>query len=348
MVHPHTKVAADVAVSLIGKNFRFAVFRSIESAGAEWDAAAPVHNLFLQRRYLTVMEHQPPLGMRFSYIVFYQGDDPIGVCLCQIKHFSAENNIKSEQTEEKDPCFFTALGKWLRKQVASRVAGDILIIGNMLLSGEHAFYFKPNTISTSDSMALLENAANAVIAMFEREGTKMPVILIKDLPADNKTQATALAQKSFVEFDIQPCMTLDLPFKDFDAYLEAMSTKYRTRAKRAFKKAQDLEKRELGLLEIQRELPRLYQLYREIARNAGFNMVDLNDEYLLALKRDLGDCFQLYAYYYQDELVAFYTTIYNNGELEAHFLGYEKDRNHDFQIYQIDRFKEYLISVLKK
>jgi hypothetical protein len=62
-------------------------------------------------------------------------------------------------------------------------------------------------------------------------------------------------------------------------------------------------------------------------------MVDLNEQYLAALKKDLGEHFQMFAYYLDGKLVAFYTTIQNHDELEAHFLGYEKALNHDYQLY---------------
>jgi len=113
-----------------------------------------------------------------------------------------------------------------------------------------------------------------------------------------------------------------------------MSAKYRTRAKRAFKKLDGgVEKRELTLVEIQRELPRIFSLYKEVAKNAGFNMVDLNEHYLLALKRDLPEHFKMFAYYEGGKMLAFYTVIQNGDELEAHFLGYDKAHNHDRQLY---------------
>jgi len=112
-----------------------------------------------------------------------------------------------------------------------------------------------------------------------------------------------------------------------------MSTKYRTRAKRAFKKLDGIERRQLSYAEIQQELPTIYRLYRDIANNAGFNMVDLNEQYLAALQRDFGEHYQMFSYYLEGQLVAFYTTIRNQDELESHFLGYEKVLNHDYQLY---------------
>ena len=48
----------------------------------------------------------------------------------------------------------------------------------------------------------------------------------------------------------------------------------------------------------------------------------------------MGDDFQLNAYFNEEEkMVAFYTTIKNGQEIEAHFLGFDKDVNRDYHVY---------------
>lgn len=314
--------------------FRYAFFRSIEAAGVDWDQAAPPDNLFLQRPYLSVLESNPPQGMRFGYLVFYRGDAPVGVAVCQIKFFKGDDNINEEEHDnQKDPCFFNGLAKWFKRWVAGKVAADILICGNMLLTGEHGYWFDTDKISSDASAQLLQQALTDVVTQMETEGCKIPVTLVKDIAPERQPERDYLENKGYTEFCIQPNMVMDLPYAGFDDYLSAMSTKYRTRAKRAFKKANGIEKRELGLAEIQRELPRIYELYSEIARNAGFNMVDLNDNYIPALKRDLPEQFRLFAYYLDGKLVAFFTTLRNYDELDAHYLGLDKHLNHEHQLY---------------
>jgi len=265
--------------------------------------------------------------------VFYCGDAPIGVALCQIKYFKGDDNISELEHQTKDPCFFSGLSKWLKRRVAGKLAADILICGNMLLTGEHGFYFDSGKIAPEKAAVLLENALEQVANESDRSGERMPVILVKDIAPAQQRPRQHLIRKDYVEFEIQPNMVLHLPFRSFDDYLGAMSTKYRTRAKRAFKKAGGLVKQELTLAEIEQELPRLYALYRDIANNAGFNMVDLNERYLLALKRDMPEQFRMFGYYMDGQLVAFYTVILNGSELEAHFLGYDKTHYHDRQLY---------------
>jgi Acetyltransferase (GNAT) domain len=322
------------SITAVKDDFRFAFFRSIDAAGSDWDAAAPAHNIFLQRPFLNVLEKNPPDGMRFGYLVFYKGNLPVGVAIGQIKYFKADQNIQSLEVV-KEPCFFDALASWFKRSVSGWVAGDILICGNMLLTGSHGFYFDETQITRPQAAILLETSLVEVLQIMERSGVKMPVILMKDLmPADRPVHGQYLQETGFVEFEIQPNMVLDLSrFGDFNEYLEHMSTKYRTRAKRAFKKGTTIERREMTLADVLRESDRMYQLYRDVAKAAGFNMVDLNPGYLAALKRDLSDHFRVFAYYLDGQLVAFYTTLCNGEEMEAHFLGYDKHQNHEHQIY---------------
>jgi len=310
-------------------------FRTIDAAGGDWDVAAPAHDIFLQRQYLAVVENHPPKGMRFGYIVFYRGNMPVGIALCQIKYFKAGENIQELEPggSKAGVCFFTAAGQWLKKQVADIVAADVLICGNLLLTGEHGYYFNSEQVNPAEAPGLLGAALTAVAKVLEKTGIRTPITLIKDVLPTRIQEGRYFGSNGYVPFLVQPNMVMDLPFRSFDDYLMAMSTKYRTRAKRAFKKLEGVVKREMSVAEVMQELPGIYHLYREIAKNAGFNMVDLNEQYLLALKRDFAEYFRIFGYYQEDRLIAFYTTIHNGHELEAHFLGYEQSLNHHLQLY---------------
>jgi Acetyltransferase (GNAT) domain len=314
--------------------YRHTFFRSIEAAGRDWDAAAPPDDIFLQRPYLSVLENNPPKGMLFGYLVFYKNEHPVGVALCQIKSFRADESLNEPDAPTQCTCFFTAVGQWFKRRVAGQFAFNVLVCGNLLLTGEHGYYFDKNRVTPDAAIGLLEKSLIDATKILEQDKMKIAVLLVKDLAQAREKERKFLENQGFTQFCVQPNMILELPFPSFNDYLGAMTTKYRTRAKRAFKKGEAVERRELSLAEIQRELPRIYALYCEIAQNAGFNMVDLNEYYLAALKRDFGAYFRLFGCYYEGKLIAFYTTIQNGDELEAHFLGYDKDFNHDLQLYQ--------------
>jgi len=313
-------------------DYRF--FRSIEEAGSDWDNAAPAEDIFLQRHFLSVIEKHPPRGTSFGYLVFYKQSRPAGVALCQFKYFKGDDNIQElDSSDKKEACFYDGLALWFKRRVAGMASADILICGNILVTGEHGWYFNDSLVAENEAIHILETALGDVVKIMAEEGVRIPVILVKDIAPEREVTRNKLVRSGFAEFDIQPNMVLELPFKTFDAYLGAMSTKYRTRTKRAFKKFEGIERRELSLEDIERGLPVIYRLYKEVASNAGFNMVDLTEDYFTGMKDGFGDYFRLFGYFRDGKMVAFYSTIQNHKELEAHFIGYDKSLNHEYQLY---------------
>ena len=132
-----------------------------------------------------------------------------------------------------------------------------------------------------------------------------------------------------------PNMILDIrpEWDSFDDYLKAMSSKYRVRTKRSFKKAKDISKRELTLEDIQHYNKQIFSLYQETASNADFNALFLHEDYFLGLKIHLQDRFQVFGYFLEGELIGFYTILYNSTAMYAHFLGINSKLNYPYQIY---------------
>ncbi|MEZ4950933.1 MAG: GNAT family N-acetyltransferase [Saprospiraceae bacterium] len=147
-------------------------------------------------------------------------------------------------------------------------------------------------------------------------------------------QPSNLIMSGYYEFCAQPNMIFQIreDWESFDDYAAAMSSKYRTRAKSSQNRI-PIVSSFMTEEEIAQFGPRIYDLYLNVTENAGFNVVNLNREYLLGLKRDLNGGFQMRGYFHDDKLVAFYTTIRNHDELEAHFVGYDPAYNGEHQIY---------------
>ena len=116
-------------------------------------------------------------------------------------------------------------------------------------------------------------------------------------------------------------------------YLGAMTSKYRVRYKRARKKLGKVTRRELDTQETELRKERIFELYKEIANGAGFNLFILSPDYIPELKRALGDNVMISGYFLNDELVGFTTLILNDRETEAHFLGFDNDLNFEHQLY---------------
>jgi hypothetical protein len=168
------------------------------------------------------------------------------------------------------------------------------------------------------------------------EGTKISVHLLKDYPIERSNELKEqLQKKTYHPFLMQPSMYMDIrpEWNDYDDYLQAMSSKYRVRAKRACKKGSAIVKKILTLEEIKANEQKIYSLYKSIADKAGFNAFLLHPQYFTQLQQHLGKRFRLTAYYIDNQLVAFYTAIFNGKEMDAHFLGVDEQYNRQHQVY---------------
>ncbi len=307
---------------------RFSFFSTIEAAAADWDIAAPTSNVFLSRRYLKALEEGLPPGMRLGYLVFYLNDMPIGVALLQRVSFEGGKHLRHLADNPRRVTWLQHLLPLIKRQLVNGVRGQVLTCGNLLLTGKHGFYFDPKAIAPQQAMTLLLRAIQEIAQRW-----RPAAVLLKDISPECSTTKKVFIQARYTSFRIQPSMVLPLPYPTFEDYLSAMTTKYRTRAKRAFTKASTLERHRLNLRELREAQERLYALYTSVARRSGFHWIDLHEEYLLALQRHLRDAFHCIGWYRQGQLVGFHTAIENDTSLEAHFLGYEEAVNAECQLY---------------
>ncbi|MCS7036248.1 MAG: GNAT family N-acetyltransferase [Saprospiraceae bacterium] len=323
---PLARVSRCVTPAALEEHYAF--FPTIEMAAADWEAAAPTDNIFLSRCYLKALEECPPPGMRASYVVFYRENTPIGVAVLQQIAFDGRTHLRDLTTSAGSKSWLRYVLPPVKRWIANCVRGQVMVCGHLLLTGQHGFYFDPRAIGPYQAILLL------LRALEEAAQRRRPAaVLIKDVPPAYKVQGTALSQAAYTPFRVQPNMVLPLPYPTFEDYLAAMTTKYRTRAKRAFKKAAPLAQRHLSLREVQQAQQQLHALYAAVARRSGFHWVGLHENYLLALKRHLGDAFHIVGWYRDGVLVGFHTAIENGPVMEAHFLGYNEAVNAECQLY---------------
>ncbi len=314
--------------------FHFALYTSVHGLPEDWETAQP-DSVFLHRPYLAAIEDNPPRAMRFSYLIFYHHDVPVGVAYCQVSNFRPDASIRETSTKDKYPCVIRAVARYLKNFVASQFDHNLLVCGNLLLTGEHGFFIPEEKVEKAAAFLMLEDALMLVQKQWESKGLNIHGIFIKDVQEQHRAPSQVLVERKFREFTFHPNMTmaLDQNWQTFEDYMQAISSKYRVRAKRAFRLAEGLERRELTEHQIISNKNRLYELYKGIMGGASFNMVVLHENYMPDLKRKLGEDFKITGYYRKGELVGYYTTIRNGEELEAHFLGFEESCNRDCQLY---------------
>jgi hypothetical protein len=296
-------------------------------------------DFFLSLDYLEALEKTPPADFSFAYLVITQPitDKIVGFMACQIKYFDAS---KSFNFNDKNPSIYDKLKVNSQKFVAKLTRFSTLIIGNLTLTGQHSFYFNDDEINDFELKKLLYTEGSSFLKkqLWDKYKIKIASVFVKDFYQDSSNYALMQAVKNqgYNEFQVEPNFVFDIKndWKTMDNYLDALASKYRVRAKRAFKKlGKEVEKKEFFEERIIANKLKINELYEQVSKGAGFNLVDLNPDYFLQMKINLGDNFRLFGYFLDQKLIGFYTIINNGEELEAHFLGYDASLNHEHQIY---------------
>lgn len=311
---------------LLKGTYHLEIYDSIQEASHKWSLLAPANNVFLQVPYFQFLEKNPPKGLGFRYLVFSKSTEVIGIAMCQLVQLRI-----GEALSDKDiPTYQQKVNAWILKLANM----NAVISGNLLLTGDHGSTFH-TAITPSLKYQLLKEGMDKITNHLKKQNHPVSLVIIKDIPAEKQSFLKTGIGKQYNEFALQPNMVLPMrkEWQSFEDYLAAMTSKARTRAKRAFKLGSALEKKEFTVDSLQAFLPQIDQLYKNIADKAGFNVVYLDGHYFMAFKEHFPQCFRIFGYFLEDELVAFYTTFKNHQELEAHYLGFDEGNNRKYQIY---------------
>ncbi|MFK7950489.1 MAG: hypothetical protein AB8G11_23080 [Saprospiraceae bacterium] len=300
------------------------------NACKDWSAISRNQSLFLQQSYLKAIESCPPKDMQFAYLTFYKNNQPCGIAYAQIFKFSTYESLKHHRSFNDEKAKFLRLKKW----AARKIEFYSIVCGNVLMTGEYGYAFDNELIKKEEQFEIVNEGLDALRNNLKQKNINAPVILYKDYFENNRQD---IENTNFGEFQIQPNMVIDLEedWEKFEDYLAAMSSKYRVRAKRAFKKAKNIEKEELDLEEVRMHQVKMYELYRGVVVSAGFNGITLQQNYFTNLKEHLGDKFKVIGYFKEGELIGFYTVFLEKerNSIESHFLGIDHQENRNCQLY---------------
>lgn len=317
------RLSRTFSLSLDGRDLGFVFSENIADLQDRWDTLVPAGLTLLRSEYLAVLEASPPAGFSFSYLLVHDHDKPLGVFYFQRTAFQLNRNLPVTGQEGKP-----SLGR--------RLLGDcalpVLVCGNLLLTGAYGWYLRPGA---EKLLRLLPDAQEKVARLLEQAGKPVRILMAKDLSKDQRSLTDRLAKDGYHDLRFQPAMDLELPagWARFDDYLDALTSKYRVRVRRAIKKARQVERRQLDEAEVARYEQPLFRLYGEVAGEAEFNLVELAPAYFRGLCNLPKEDFRLMGYFLGGDLVGFYTTLRHGDCLEAHFLGFDREANRSYQLY---------------
>lgn len=305
-----------------GQSYQGYLFKSCEDPlFADVDGTS----IFLSKAYHKALTSAPPEKMDFWFVRLEQGGQLIGMLCFQIKSFNPGDSLKKHASG--------SILKKIRYKAASLINLHVLCLGNTLVTGDYGFCFKDEIEEKMRTLLMLKTID---WLLTKSEFRHIQLIFVKDFYYDifRGIPDSSYCQKYHL-IDTQPSMILDIPtmWKGLNGYLGSLKSKYRVRAKKAIEMAKGIEKRELTLEEIEVMESQLHSLYLKVVDDVGFNLFILSVGYFTELKRQLRDHFHLWIYRKDDELIGFYTVFEDGDILDAHFLGYDPDVNHQYKLY---------------
>lgn len=301
---------------------------SIFDVPQHWDQLVDGQDVFLERPYLGALESNSPLGMGFVYLLFYVKEQAVGLAYCQTLPLKLDKSIRTISAKRS---WEKSVKSWIGKTFSF----NVLICGNALLSGQHQLYIDESQIEPAVFYDLLQEGLDITAKCLKHKGVQVDTIMVKDLEAKEWIFSKKLENTKYHSIPFQPSMILDLrsDWDSFDDYLSSMSSKYRVRARRAYKKGALLDRVELDTDDLPVYQEELFDLYKQVADRAEFSLTELHPNYIPALKRKFGAEFVILAYFVRGEMVGYCTTLQNGTELEAHFLGIGPETNENYQLY---------------
>ena len=317
-------------------------FSSIDEIPTEiWEGLACTENIYFHPKFIKALEKNHP-EIIFSYIVLVdKNNQPTAFASMKIIDF----HLKSIKNDLE---FLRNIGRRLHV-FPDKKPLKLLICGNTFVSGEHGVFIKKN----QDKKAIIKELAESInhfVNSDKKLKKQIDAFLVKDFAKESLFITDELKDFKYHTFLVEPNMQLQLQedWQNFDDYLASMKTKFRVKARKAFKQSTEIRVEEVTLENIDRKLPKMTALYEKVASNAGFNLGNFNLETYKDLKEKLGDDYILKTYWLEDKIVGFISGVINQKSLDAHFVGIDYQLNREYAIYQRMLYDYIEIAINKK
>lgn len=209
---------------------------------------------------------------------------------------------------------------------------DLAVSGNLFFTGDNGFYFANNLNADEKHEIIIDVVEYLKTELKTNE--KIKAIILMDF-YENEMEFDFLVDKRFSIFPTEPdlFMDIDAEWLCFSDYLSAIASKYRVKYNKVIQLNQQLTIKDLSYDDILSQESKIWELYKNVAINASFNLGILPQNYFSVLKQNLEDKFIVEGYFIDNQLVGFTSMFIDYPVLEDHYIGLDYTKNSEFQIY---------------
>ncbi len=293
----------------------------------EWSCAVARNQRFLCLDYLIALQNAHDEGLELRCVVYKRDDRVIGVAAFQIAHFTTSEDAYSGwflKGLNRVSVFFR--GKHIH---------NILICGNAIATGEHGFAFIPG-IDDAEKAYLIARSMNEISQLEKRRKKQICAMVAKDFYPLSEGFTKELTKARFKSFQVDHNMVMPIlsEWSGIEDYLQALNTKFRTKAKAALAKSASLEITDATADDLNFHADTLTRLYENVHSRADFRLGKLNMKTLASLVRELPQQFKVKLYKLNGEVIGFMSAMNCGNVLEAHVIGLDYQYNRDYALYQ--------------
>ena len=293
-----------------------------------WNAL-PIDNKYLSKWYLKTLETHNYNKIRFNYLVLHKRQKLAAFLMIQIVEFDfTTSNVSSNSNE------FVQKSVYRLSCLIKRDYVKLMICGNAFLSGEYGHYLALD-VDQKKLVKELSKGIQYVIQSDKYLKKWVDIILVKDFEDPSLERFKWFKRQEYTPIQVDPKMVLYIQpeWKTFEDYLAALKSKFRVKAKKAYKTSANLMAVDFDEDQILTNKEELTALYEQVIEKSDFNPATLNLATYASLKKMLGDKFVFRAYYLEYTLVGFMSGMVSNGSFDAHFVGFDYSLNKEHAIY---------------
>ncbi len=274
---------------------------------------------YFSKSFLLAFERANPL-ITYTYLLFFLEQKPVALAITQAIDISL--NTASERLP-----LTQRLARGLQRYLSKRKT-PILVCGNIFLSGAYGLFIK-NGVNKREVYDTLSRKLKKIAPH-----KKPRILILKDFNATQETYASIAEKEHFQSFTVEPNMKLQVKWKNYTSYKNALKSKYRVKVNRADALSKNLTTQSLTAAEIKDNYKRLQELYNNVTKKAHFNAIPINIKTYVLLKERFQDQVKFTAYSKEGALVGFSTAFIEGDRLDAHFIGLDYEFNKTDAIYQ--------------
>jgi|GEM_PF-4828904 len=307
-------------------DFRFEVVEAFELLPRPIkELVARKRGIFGTEQYYLSLEKMGAKAPKNLYAQAFDGERCCGVFHFQLVPFSG-NQLESFIPERLGTSFQKAI-----KRILNGFKSKLMVAGNIFMTGDTGIC----TFEDESSAHIGEIYAACVVNLL-RERHKPGAFLVSDLYGPDTDFDFVLENAGFRRTDSEPDMELEIrpEWQSMDDYLNALSTKYRTRAKRTFSKSAEMEKKSLSCDEIQGCEHKLFELYSQVTEGVKLKLATLEHGYFSTQKKAEPERYHVFCYSKGGKPLGLMTYYINGQRLEVHHTGRDKESTTDMMLYE--------------